>query len=180
LKDWSVYRVGLTGGIASGKSTVADLFAMQGVPVIDTDLIAREVVAPGTPGLEAVIAAFGRDVLQPDGTLERSLSRPPRGVCNLKPSCTRESGAAWRNSAARLAARTSCSSFRYWSNRAWPRASTGCSWSIVQKVFSGPASWSVTENRRPALTVFCQPSWTGKHVSVGPMTWWSMQEAVTN
>jgi dephospho-CoA kinase len=71
LKDWPVYRVGLTGGIASGKSTVADLFAMQGVPVIDTDVIAREVVAPGTPGLEVVIAAFGPDVLQPDGTLDR-------------------------------------------------------------------------------------------------------------
>ncbi len=71
MKDWSVYRVGLTGGIASGKSTVADLFAMQGVPVIDTDLIAREVVAPGTPGLAAVVVAFGQDVLQPDGTLDR-------------------------------------------------------------------------------------------------------------
>jgi dephospho-CoA kinase len=70
-RDWSVYRVGLTGGIASGKSTVADVFAMQGVPVIDTDLIAREVVAPGTPGLAAVVAAFGPDVLQPDGTLDR-------------------------------------------------------------------------------------------------------------
>lgn len=71
MNDWSIYRVGLTGGIASGKSTVADLFAMQGVPVIDTDLIAREVVAPGTPGLAAVLAAFGQDVLQPDGTLDR-------------------------------------------------------------------------------------------------------------
>ena len=70
-RDWSVYRVGLTGGIASGKSTVADLFAMQGVPVIDTDLIAREVVAPETPGLAAVLAAFGPDVLLPDGTLDR-------------------------------------------------------------------------------------------------------------
>ena len=58
-RDWSIYRVGLTGGIASGKSTVADLFAALGVPVIDTDLIARDVVAPGTPGLTAVIAAFG-------------------------------------------------------------------------------------------------------------------------
>jgi dephospho-CoA kinase len=71
LRDWSVYRVGLTGGIASGKSTVASLFTALGVPVIDTDLIAREVVAPGTPGLEAVISAFGQEVLQPDGTLDR-------------------------------------------------------------------------------------------------------------
>jgi dephospho-CoA kinase len=71
LRDWSVYRVGLTGGIASGKSTVARLFSALGVPVIDTDLIAREVVAPGTPGLEAVISAFGQEVLQPDGTLDR-------------------------------------------------------------------------------------------------------------
>ena len=71
LRDWSVYRVGLTGGIASGKSTVADRFAALGVPVIDTDVLARDVVAPGTPGLAAVIAAFGPDVLLPDGTLDR-------------------------------------------------------------------------------------------------------------
>ena len=71
LRDWSVYRVGLTGGIASGKSTVASLFAALGVPVIDTDLIAREVVAPGTPGLAAVVSAFGKEVLLPDGTLNR-------------------------------------------------------------------------------------------------------------
>ena len=58
-RDWSVFRVGLTGGIASGKSTIASLFGALGVPVIDTDLIAREVVAPGTPGLTAVVGAFG-------------------------------------------------------------------------------------------------------------------------
>jgi len=71
LRDWSVYRVGLTGGIACGKSTVASFFAALRVPVIDTDLLAREVVAPGTPGLEAVVAVFGPDVLQLDGTLDR-------------------------------------------------------------------------------------------------------------
>ncbi len=71
FRDWSVFRVGLTGGIASGKSTVASLFGALGVPVIDTDLIAREVVAPGTPGLTAVVGAFGPDVLQADGTLDR-------------------------------------------------------------------------------------------------------------
>lgn len=70
-RNWPVYRVGLTGGIASGKSTVANLFAALGVPVIDTDLIARQVVAPGTPGLGAIVAAFGPEVLQPDGTLDR-------------------------------------------------------------------------------------------------------------
>lgn len=71
LRDWTVYRVGLTGGIASGKSTVADQFAALGVPVIDTDVLARQVVAPGTPGLEAVVAAFGPAVLEADGTLDR-------------------------------------------------------------------------------------------------------------
>ncbi|MBL8202169.1 MAG: dephospho-CoA kinase [Chromatiales bacterium] len=70
-RDWTVFRVGLTGGIASGKSTVAGMFAALGVPVIDTDVIAREVVAPGTPGLAAVSAAFGREVLLPDGGLDR-------------------------------------------------------------------------------------------------------------
>ena len=71
LRDWSVYRIGLTGGIASGKTTVANLFAALGVPVIDTDVIAREVVAVGTPGLKEVIAGFGTGVLRPDGSLDR-------------------------------------------------------------------------------------------------------------
>jgi len=64
-------RVALTGGIASGKSTVADLFAGLGVPVIDTDLIAREVVEPGQPALAEVVSAFGDDVLDNAGRLDR-------------------------------------------------------------------------------------------------------------
>ena len=63
--------VGLTGGIASGKSTAAAFFRQQGVPVIDADQVARDVVAPGLPGLVAVAAAFGPGVLQGDGTLDR-------------------------------------------------------------------------------------------------------------
>ena len=65
------FRVALTGGIASGKSTVASLFAALGVPVIDTDVIAREVVEPGQPALAAVVAAFGSEVLGSDGRLDR-------------------------------------------------------------------------------------------------------------
>ncbi|MFW5815859.1 MAG: dephospho-CoA kinase [Wenzhouxiangella sp.] len=61
----------LTGGIASGKTAVSDLLAARGVPVIDTDEIAREVVAPQTPGLEAVRQAFGPGVLDRDGALDR-------------------------------------------------------------------------------------------------------------
>lgn len=71
----SLFRVALTGGIASGKSTVAELFAARGVPVIDTDLIARQVVEPGEPALAAVIAAFGRGVLGADGRLDRPRMR---------------------------------------------------------------------------------------------------------
>lgn len=63
--------VGLTGGIASGKSTVARAFASTGVPVIDADLLAREVVAPGSEGLSALVEAFGDDILAPDGSLDR-------------------------------------------------------------------------------------------------------------
>jgi dephospho-CoA kinase len=70
-RDWPVYRVGLTGGIASGKTAAAGMFAELGVPVIDTDVIAREVVRPGTAGLAAVVAAFGPEVLLPDGSLDR-------------------------------------------------------------------------------------------------------------
>lgn len=64
-------RIGLTGGIASGKSTVADLFAKRGIPVLDTDLIAREVVRPGSDGLRQVVAEFGSTALSEDGSLDR-------------------------------------------------------------------------------------------------------------
>jgi dephospho-CoA kinase len=68
-------RIGLTGGIASGKSTVAELFADLGVAVIDTDLIAREVVQPGQPALIEIRNFFGDSVFNDDGTLNRSVLR---------------------------------------------------------------------------------------------------------
>jgi dephospho-CoA kinase len=64
-------RVGLTGGVGSGKSTVAKLLAGHGAVVIDADAIAREVVEPGTPGFDAVVEAFGADIVGPDGRLDR-------------------------------------------------------------------------------------------------------------
>ena len=64
-------RIGLTGGIGSGKSTVSALLAERGAVVVDADRIAREVVEPGTPGLQAVVAEFGTEVLGPDGALDR-------------------------------------------------------------------------------------------------------------
>jgi len=66
-----VLKVGLTGGIGSGKSTVSRLLAEHGAVVVDADAIAREVVAVGTPGLAAVVAEFGSEVLLPDGALDR-------------------------------------------------------------------------------------------------------------
>ena len=66
-----VFRVGLTGGIASGKSTVAKFFAALSVPIIDTDQVAREVVEPGQPPLERLVERFGRSILTPDGHLDR-------------------------------------------------------------------------------------------------------------
>jgi dephospho-CoA kinase len=65
-------RVGLTGGIGSGKSTVAGRLAEHGAVVIDSDRLAREVVEPGTPGLAAVVAAFGTDILDESGALDRA------------------------------------------------------------------------------------------------------------
>jgi dephospho-CoA kinase len=64
--------IGLTGGLASGKSTVAARFAARGVPVIDTDIIARDLVEPGRPALEKIRAAFGPDVLTTEGRLDRA------------------------------------------------------------------------------------------------------------
>ena len=64
-------RIGLTGGIGSGKSTVSRLLGEHGAVVVDADVIAREVVAPGTPGLAAIVEAFGPTVLASDGSLDR-------------------------------------------------------------------------------------------------------------
>lgn len=64
--------IGLTGGIGSGKSTIARRLADHGAVVIDADLVAREVVEPGTPALAAIIAHFGAGVLNPDGSLNRA------------------------------------------------------------------------------------------------------------
>jgi dephospho-CoA kinase len=67
--------VGLTGGIASGKSLVGAMFVKLGAPLVDTDVVAREVVARGEPGLAAVVAEFGPGVLQPSGELNRPALR---------------------------------------------------------------------------------------------------------
>lgn len=64
-------RVGLTGGIGSGKSVVSELLAERGAVVIDYDLLARDVVQPGSPALEAIARRFGADLLGPDGALDR-------------------------------------------------------------------------------------------------------------
>jgi dephospho-CoA kinase len=64
-------RIGLTGGIASGKSTVADLFADLGAVVIDTDVIAREVVEPGKPALDDIVRQFGSEIVDESGALRR-------------------------------------------------------------------------------------------------------------
>jgi len=73
--DKKRYRVALTGGIASGKSTVADMFAHLGVPVIDTDIIAREVVQPGQPALDEIRERFGDEVIDATGKLDRTAMR---------------------------------------------------------------------------------------------------------
>ena len=63
--------IGLTGGIASGKSTAARTLAELGARVVDADAVAREIVAPGQPALAEIVRAFGREMLLPDGTLDR-------------------------------------------------------------------------------------------------------------
>ena len=67
-----MYKIGLTGGIASGKSTVVSMLRDYGAAIIDCDIIARDVVRPGSEGLQAVARAFGRQALQADGTMNRA------------------------------------------------------------------------------------------------------------
>ena len=78
MNDPSLKRpriVVLTGGIASGKTAVSDRLAEAGIPIIDTDVIARQVVKPGTPGLARIVEVFGPQVLQSDGALDRRALR---------------------------------------------------------------------------------------------------------
>lgn len=70
-----MYRVALTGNIASGKSAVAEAWARAGIPIIDADVLAREAVAPGTPGLRRVTDLFGAAVIREDGSLDRAAVR---------------------------------------------------------------------------------------------------------
>jgi dephospho-CoA kinase len=71
----AAFRVGLTGGIASGKSTAAKFFGALGVPILDSDQIARDVVEPGQPPLERLVERFGPSILTPDGHLDRPALR---------------------------------------------------------------------------------------------------------
>ena len=75
LSDSAPPVVGLTGGIGSGKSSVAALFLTLGVPFVDADIVAREVVEPGEPALERISGHFGSAVIQADGTLDRAALR---------------------------------------------------------------------------------------------------------
>lgn len=70
-----MYIIGLTGGIASGKTTIANMFAEKGIELVDADIVARDVVAPETQGLRAISEYFGHDILLADGTLNRAKLR---------------------------------------------------------------------------------------------------------
>lgn len=69
------FRIGVTGGIGSGKTTVADLFAAHGVAVIDADEVSRQLVAPGQPAFEEIVARFGTYMLTPNGEIDRARLR---------------------------------------------------------------------------------------------------------
>ncbi len=70
-----MFSVGLTGGIASGKTTISDLFAARGIPVIDTDIISRQLLEPGELAFGQVCEHFGGEILQPDGSIDRKRLR---------------------------------------------------------------------------------------------------------
>ncbi|RNE48308.1 dephospho-CoA kinase [Corynebacterium alimapuense] len=67
-----MFKIGLTGGIGSGKTTVADLLHSQGLKIVDADQIARDIVEPGAPALAELAQTFGADIIHPDGTLNRA------------------------------------------------------------------------------------------------------------
>ena len=133
-------RVGLTGGIASGKSTVSAILAELGAVVIDADLIAREVVARGTPGLAAVVAEFGPGLLTPDGR-----PRPARAWAPWS-SPTRRRAAGSRRSSIRSCTSAARSSrprrprARSWctTSRCWPRSVGRASFDAVVVVDAPP------------------------------------------
>ncbi|CDL87800.1 Dephospho-CoA kinase [Xenorhabdus cabanillasii JM26] len=75
LRDRMNYIVALTGGIGSGKTTISNVFSSLGVPLVDADIIAREVVTPGSPALQAISEHFGSDILLPDSSLNRAALR---------------------------------------------------------------------------------------------------------
>ncbi len=102
------YTVALTGGIGSGKSTVADAFSRLGINVIDADIIARQVVEPGTTALQAIATHFGSQMLNDDGTLNRrALREKSLLTLRIKPGLT---GYYIRSFSRKLA------------GRCWPRA----------------------------------------------------------
>jgi dephospho-CoA kinase len=68
-----MFKLGLTGGIATGKTTISNYLKTKGIPVLDADEYARKVVEPGTPGLTDIVNTFGKQVLQSDGSLNRKL-----------------------------------------------------------------------------------------------------------
>lgn len=80
-----MFIIGLTGGIGSGKSTIAEHFSALGVPCIDADQTARDVVQPGEPALTAITQHFGPEVIQPDGTLDRRQVREKKYLLTRQP-----------------------------------------------------------------------------------------------
>ena len=123
-------RVGLTGGVASGKSTVSAMLAELGAVVIDADLLAREVVEPGHDGLAEIVAEFGPDVLTEDGDLDRPamgaiVFADPERRKALEAIIHPGSPAGTRRSRPRpRRTRWSCTTSRCWPRPARPRTST--------------------------------------------------------
>lgn len=72
-KDWPDFRLGITGTIAGGKSTVCNLLKEKGLPIIDTDQLAREVISPGTNNLQKLVGIFGQAILLEDGAVDRKI-----------------------------------------------------------------------------------------------------------
>lgn len=156
------YTVALTGGIGSGKSTVANAFADLGIQIVDADIIARQVVEPGKPALDAIAEHFGPELISADGTLHRRLLRErifahPQRKPGSMPCFIRSSSRRPSVSFSRRRLHMYSGLCHYWLKTAFIARQIACSWSMSPPRRSFPGLCSATTLRARMLNRFSLP-----------------------